>query len=146
MDMTRLYGLPRTRRPLPMAEGAGRASLGRGDHHTISEQLGQRAPVRGIDVDGDAHAGAQDRIVRLAVDADAHRDALDYLDPIAARVLRRQDRELGAARRADALDGAGPYPARVGIDEDPDRIAGFHMSEVGFLDVGVDPHVVGRDE
>src|SRR5260370_24543792 len=84
-----------------------------------SEQLGQRAPVPGIDVDGAAHAGAQDRIVRLAIDADAHRDALDDLDPITARVLRRPERQLGAPRRADALHGALPHPARIGIDEDP---------------------------
>src|SRR5260370_21043263 len=38
MDMTRLYGLPRTRRPLPMAEGADRAGFERGDHHEARSQ------------------------------------------------------------------------------------------------------------
>src|SRR5260370_2116379 len=86
-----------------------------------SEQLGQRAPVPGIDVDGDAHAGAQDRIVRLAIDADAHRDALDDLDPITARVLRRQDRELRPAPRPDPLPAAPPHPPLIGLPSAPHR-------------------------
>src|SRR5262249_38464662 len=108
---------PLSQRHREQAELASRASRNSVIIAARSEQLGERAPVTGVDVDGDAHAGAQDRVLRLAVDADAHRDPLHDLDPIAARVLRRQDRELGAARRADALDRAAPNPARIAIDE-----------------------------
>ena len=55
------------------------------------QELRQAARVPGVDIDLDAHPGAQWRAALVAcVDAHAHRDALDDLDPVAAGVLRRQ--------------------------------------------------------
>src|SRR5262249_55869100 len=82
----------------------------------FSEEIGERSPVAGVDVDNRAHASAKGRIVRLPRDLDLHRDALNDLDPIAAGILCRQQRELSTARRADAFDGAGPDAARIGVD------------------------------
>src|SRR5579871_3836762 len=70
------------------------------------EQTHGPAPVLGVDVDEGAHAGAQRRIVGLALEPDLHGDALHDLHPVAARILRGQQRELGAARGADAFDRA----------------------------------------
>src|SRR5947207_1819072 len=73
-----------------------------------SEEVGERAPMLGVDVDDDAHAGAQRRIVGLAVDPHLHGNALHDLHPVAARILRRQQREFGAAGGADAFDRPRP--------------------------------------
>jgi hypothetical protein len=65
----------------------------------------EAARVAGIDVDLDAHPGAQRRQILVAgIEAHAHRHALHDLDPIAAGVLRRQQRELLRRGRADAFD------------------------------------------
>ena len=54
-----------------------------------------------------ARSGGSDLVA--GVEAHAHRDALHDLHPVAAGVLRRQQRELLRRRRADALDGAVPF-------------------------------------
>src|ERR1700733_4287065 len=56
----------------------------------------QAARTARIDIHRNAHADAQRRLVGALVDANAHRNALDDLDPIAGRVLRRQEREARA--------------------------------------------------
>ena len=94
--------------------GLARGALAAGSHGCASAaMLGPRraasASVRcraGVDVDSDAHAGAQVGQVLAGVERDAHRHALDDLDPVAAGVLRRQDRELRAGAGADRSDRA----------------------------------------
>ena len=66
--------------------------------------------MTGVNIDLDAHPGAQRRQRHAAARVDAHAqwDALDDFDPIAARVLCRQQLEFLGAGRTDAFDGAMP--------------------------------------
>src|SRR5690606_15136491 len=89
-----------------------------------------------------AHARAQHRIVRGAVDADADRNALDDLDPVAAGVLRRKQRELRAGAGADGVERAGEGVAGIGVDRDLGLLAGLQLLEIGFLGIGVDPDMI----
>src|SRR5262245_14953793 len=83
-------------------------SVAFGERRTARQQrahpLGRRPLVARVDVDDGAHARAQLGIVVAHVDGDANRDTLRDLDPVARRVLRRNHRELGARRLADAVD------------------------------------------
>ena len=74
------------------------------------------------------------------------RNALHHLHPVPRGVLRRQDGELRAAARRDALHRALPDPAGIGIDADPRRIARLDIGQVGFLRVRLDPDMVGGDQ
>ena len=76
-------------------------------------------------------------------DADAHRHALHDLDPVAGRVLRRDQRELRAGGGADALHLARQLEAGIGVDLDRRPAGRGHAVELGFLEVGLDPAVVG---
>ena len=80
------------------------------------------------------------------VDADAHRNALHDLDPVAAGVLRRQQREARGGGRADAVDRAGPSLARIGVDVDRHLLAGPDIGQLGLLRARLDPDVIGRDD
>jgi hypothetical protein len=63
--------------------------------------------MAGVDVDLDAHPGAQGRQILIArIDPYPHRNALDNLHPIAAGILSGQKRELLRSRRTHALHGA----------------------------------------
>ena len=77
---------------------------------------------------------------------DAHRHALHDLDPVAGRVLRRQDGELRAGAGADGADRADPLLVGKRVDRDGDGLAAAHVGEVGLLGVGVDPHVLAADD
>ncbi len=74
----------------------------------------QRAHAAGVDREIGAHAGAQVRGVLVGGEAEAQRHALHDLDPVAAGVLRRQDRELRAGARRDRADlcPSTPGPGR----------------------------------
>ena len=73
------------------------------------QEVRQTAGVTGIDADLDAHAGSQRRQAGFAgIDAHAQWNALHDFDPVAARVLRRQELKFLRRGRADALDGAVP--------------------------------------
>ena len=52
--------------------------------------------MAGVDVDVTLMPARRTGSPGLLLDRDPHRDALHDLHPVAARVLRRQDRELGA--------------------------------------------------
>src|SRR4029078_5290387 len=94
-----------------------------------AEQGRQRAAMVGVDRGIDAHAGLQfaNKLVVL-VEIDSHRDALHYLDEIARRILRRQDRELRAGAGRERPDRALEHMIGEGIDLDrnglPDRDIG----------------------
>ena len=60
------------------------------------------------------------------------------LDPIAARILRRQHRELRAGAGADAGDMAADVDARIGVELDLGGLADIHVGEVGLLVIGLD--------
>ena len=70
---------------------------------------------------------------------DAHRHALHDLGEVAGRVLRRQQAELRAAGRREALDRARQLQAGIGVDRDrapagPGRI----VRDLRLLEVGDD--------
>ena len=68
------------------------------------------------------------------------------LTQLPAGVLRRQDREFRAGRRAEALDHR--LPGHVGIDVEHDRglLADLHVGELGLLEVGLDPRPAHHDQ
>src|SRR6478672_7447531 len=58
-----------------------------------------------VEVDGRGGGQPRDhRLARRAVERDPDRHALGHFHPIAVGVLRREQRELAACPRADALD------------------------------------------
>ena len=80
------------------------------------------------------------------VEANAHRDALHDLHPVAAGVLRRQQRELLRRRRADALNGAVPFRVRIGVHRHRDRLPRPHIGQLRLLRIRVDPDMIRGDE
>ena len=83
----------------------------------------------------------------LRVECDAHRDALDHLDPVARRVLRGKERERGAGADADARDRAVVFDvASVGVRNQLRRLADAHAAQLDFLEVGVDPELIERND
>src|ERR1700686_4536340 len=82
------------------------------------QEARKAAFVTGIDAELDAHADAQLRPAGRVGDADPHRDPLYDLDPVAAGIFRRQQREARGRCRADAVDRAGPLLSGVGVDLD----------------------------
>ena len=112
----------------------------------IAEEGLQAALATGVDRDDGAHAGAQTLGVLVRREAEAQRHALDDLDPVAAGVLRRQDRELRAGARRDRANRPMPIAARKRVDGDRRRQSLVHVGQVGFLGIGVDPKpLVGDD-
>ncbi|KAG1388314.1 hypothetical protein G6F59_016012 [Rhizopus arrhizus] len=81
----------------------------------------------------------------LGIDGDAHRHALHDLDPVAAGVLRRQQRERRAGAQAQALDAALVlHVTGVQVGLQLHFLAQAHVAQLGFLEVGLDPHLLGR--
>src|SRR5258708_11075703 len=79
-----------------------------------SSQKTREAPLMaGGNAQLDAHAHAQLWLAGCIGDTDAHRDALHDLDPVAAGVFGRQQREARRGCRTDAVDPAGPLLARI---------------------------------
>ena len=95
--------------------------------------------VAGVDLDVDAHAGAQQARVLVLVEGDAHGHALHHLDPVAGGVLRRQDRELRAGAGADRDHGAGEGVVGETVDVERRLLPDAQIGDVGFLRIGVDP-------
>src|SRR6516225_612351 len=63
------------------------------------DHAGKRALSTRIDREIGAHARSQAARVIVRIEAEAQRHALDNLDPVAARILRRKDRELRSGAR-----------------------------------------------
>src|ERR1700729_596048 len=64
----------------------------------------QSSRMASVDVDFDAHPGAQGWQILIArLNPYSHRNALDNLHPVAARILGGQKRELLRRRRPHAL-------------------------------------------
>jgi hypothetical protein len=88
--------------------------------------------VIGIDIDFDAHPGAQQgQVLLVRVDAHSQWDALHDFYPVTAGVLRGQERELLRCRWTDALNDTVPYRVRVSVDRQdwPDRT---YVNSVSF--------------
>ena len=76
----------------------------------------------------------------LGIERDAHRQALHDLDPVAGRVLRRDQREGRAGAAGEAGDAAVERRScrHRGRTGELDRLAGAHLVELAFLEIGVD--------
>jgi hypothetical protein len=132
---------------VPAAERPAAITAPVGAPEQCRQDLGQAAPMPGVDVDLDAHSGAQRRPALVAgVETNAQRDALHDLHPVAAGVLRGQQRELLRRRRADALDGAVPFQVRIGVHRHRDRLPGTHIGQLRLFRIRVDPDVIRGDE
>src|SRR5271166_6940777 len=82
------------------------------------DYAGERALTARIDRKIGAHARSQAARVPVRIEAESQRHALDDLDPVAARILRRKDRELRSGARRDRADRPAPGPIRKGVDRD----------------------------
>ena len=100
------------------------------------------------DIDRHVHRQANAQRVRrdlLRVERDAHRHALDNFDPVAAGVLRRQQRKRRAGARAQAGDGAVKHHfAAVHIGLQRGALADAQIFQLAFFEVGIDPQVFQR--
>jgi hypothetical protein len=102
--------------------------------------------------DVDFHIGrqahAQGMLVELVIvqrNADGH--ALNDLDPVACRVLRRQQREHAACACTQANHLAVIFDAAaVNIRRNVYRLTNADMAQLIFLEVRVDPQVVQRND
>src|SRR5579875_399895 len=128
--------------PVPRTGAACAGTPERG----ASEEVRKVPLMPGVDARLDAHAGAQRRIALLVLHTDADRDALHHLHPVARSVLRRKDGELRAAVGRDAVHHALPGAAGIGIDTHLHRIARLDPGELGFLRIGLHPHIFGGDD
>src|SRR5258705_2335864 len=101
----------------------------------------------GGDVRDHRHAGTERPILAKALGhANADRHTLHDLREVAGRVVRREQRELGAGRRADALHLALRRHAAVRVDLDLDVLADAQVVQLRLLEVRRDPHAgVGHD-
>src|SRR5258708_7774766 len=101
-------------------------------------------PLLDVDLWVHRHPWTEPVVAVLAgVEIDANGNALDDFYVIARRVLWWQDAEPGPAGSADRDDLPRVCPP-IGIDGHPDALAWFHVTELGFLEVGRDPDVVKR--
>src|SRR5439155_6357225 len=92
-------------------------------------------------------ANAERMFFQLAwIEHDAHREALHDLDPVACGILGRYQCEgrAGAAAEADHLAVEDDI-ASVQVGGESDRLADAYLSQLAFLEVGVDIHFVDRD-
>ena len=111
------------------------------------EEMWYAPRMTGVDIDLDAHPGPQRRKVLVArVDTHAHRNTLDDFHPIAAGILRWQQRKLLRRRRADAFNRAAPFRIRIGIHRHRDRLTRVDIRQLGLLRIGVDPDMIGGDK
>src|SRR6185312_6946952 len=106
----------------------------------------QRRFVAGIDFDIDRHAGAQGTLRVGMLQHQLDRQALHHLDPVAGRVLRRQHGKFRARAGAEALHPRLEGDVGIGVDIDGRFLADAHMRQIGFLEIGLDPDIVGADE
>ncbi len=112
--------------------------------------IGQRIAFGVFDVDRDPHRQSDPQRMPgqfLRVKRNAHRDALHHLDPVAAGILRRQQRKggAGAGLQADHLAVVFDVgPVCIGMQRH--RLADAHARNLHFLEIGVDPERIERHD
>src|ERR1035441_6542398 len=77
----------------------------------------------------------------LAVESDPDRHTLDDSGEVARGVVRRQQRELGAAGRSEALDPASKYAAGKGVHMQPHGLAWLNPGKLRLFEVGYHPSI-----
>src|SRR5579864_2183807 len=99
-----------------------------------------------IDADRRRQTWTQLSEARVAViERNAHRHALNDLGEVARGVFRRDHTEYRTGARRQALDMAVEGFARQHIGDDRRRLTRYHVRELVFLEVGVDPEALCRD-
>src|ERR1700733_8187802 len=97
------------------------------------------AAIAGVDPRGDTDAREQ-RPVRIdLIKLEAYRQTLDDLDPIAGRVLRRQDREIRSGARTHADDMGLEGAIRISVDVEDRLLARTHVGQADFSEIRLDP-------
>src|SRR6185312_5509465 len=76
------------------------------------------------------------------VEGNLDRDALDNSGEVARRIVRRQQRELRAAGRRQAVDPSGECAILHTVHGNGDGIARPYLRKLCFLEVGDDPEIV----
>src|ERR1700716_890884 len=99
--------------------------------------------MTGVDFDRSAEPGMQWRVRVELLETEAYRQTLDDLHPVAGGVLGRQQREGQPGAGAEALDLSVKDDVGIGVDLNGCLLAGPHMSELGLLEIGLDPNPVG---
>src|SRR3954468_11071821 len=95
----------------------------------------------------DAHARAKQVIWILpGLQVDLHGNALHDLHEVAGRVLRRQQAELGARGRGDAVDVPLELAAAERVDFDDGLLPRLHRLELRLLEVRGDPDAIQIDD
>ena len=83
---------------------------------------------------------------RVVVELDADGNALNDLGEVAGRVLGRDHAEDRAGRGGHGENMAAKDVVRQDIGDDRRRLSRRHMLELAFLEVGVHPEVMRRDD
>ena len=110
------------------------------------ERMAPGAAIAGVDPHGDTDAREQ-RPARIdLVKLKAYRQTLDDLDPIAGRVLRRQDREIRSGARTHADDMRLEGAIRISVDVDGCLLTRTHVGQAGFAEIRLDPDASARQQ
>ena len=108
------------------------------------KRMAPGAAVAGVDLHGDTDAREQ-RPARIdLVKLEAYRQTLDDLDPIAGRVLGRQDREIRSGARTHADDMGLEGAIRISVDVDCGLLTRTHVGQAGFAEIRLDPDASAR--
>src|SRR5580658_4167683 len=75
------------------------------------------------------------------VEHDLDRDSLHYLGKVPGGIIGRQQRKLRSASRRNLLYLPMEDDSREGIDPDVGRVSLTHVGKLGFLIVGLNPHI-----
>src|SRR5215472_7908001 len=95
--------------------------------------------------DGGAHPRAE-RDHRGLVEADEHRHALHDLHEVPARVVGREEGEASAGSPGQTFHATGELTATEGVDPHRGLLAGLHLADLVFLEVGDHPDVLERHQ
>src|SRR5580700_5908265 len=83
----------------------------------------------------------------IRVEPDAHAVALYHLDPVARRVLRRDQGEGRAGAAVESLDDSVErdlFAIEIGVELD--ALAWAHLRQLNFLEIGVHVHLADRND
>src|SRR5688572_15673035 len=129
---------------LAFLPGGGPARSGRPAPDPVLSLSGSAA---GVDGRGHRQPDAERVAAQLGgVEADAHGDALHHLDPVAGRILGRDQGEGGACAAAEPGDAAvEDHVLAVEIGMELDRLVDADLGQLAFLEIGVDISVLHRD-
>ena len=80
------------------------------------------------------------------IELEAYRQTLDDLDPIAGRILGRQDREIRSGAWTHADDVRLERAIRISVDVDRRLLTWTHVGQAGFAEIRLDPDAPARQQ